>query len=105
MSLNERSSSFGGGIIFYLRSSSSWHSWIVAVRTVHGRQARRRRSNFVVLVLQVEREHQVALVVLARDHVLDPDVEAVRLDGVGRRAADHLLDPRLELVDRLLAVD
>jgi hypothetical protein len=54
--------------------------------------------------LQVEREHEVALHVLLRDHVLDVDVEAVGLIGMSVRGAGHSADPRLVLVQRLFAI-
>jgi len=58
----------------------------------------------VVLVAQIEREDEVPLLVLARDHVLDADIETVRLVGVWARLTHDLLDARLVLVDRLFAV-
>src|SRR6185436_17475238 len=88
MSLNVRSSSFGGGIMGLGAVLSGY-----AVRCF-----------FVVLVLEIEREDEVAFVVLARNHVLDADVEAIRFVAIRRRRAAHFLDARLELVDRLFAV-
>src|SRR3954468_6118946 len=97
MSLKVRSSSFGGGIMGIWLVSGVGGA-IGAVGAIGARLV-------VVLGLEVERIDEVARRVLAGDHVLDADVEPVGLVGIGPRGAGDLLDARLELVDRLLAVD
>src|SRR5687768_8288125 len=87
MSLNVRSSSFGGGI---MESDAR-----LSVYTI--------RSDLLVVVLHVEREDEVALFVLAGDRVLDADVEPVRLVGIRPRPTLHVLDARFEFVNRFLA--
>src|SRR5262245_47910874 len=84
MSWNVRSSSLGGGIMVLL----------VALR-----------ATVLFFRAQVEREHEVAPVVLAADHVVDADVEPVGLVGVLASSGHDLRDPRLELEDRFAAVD
>src|SRR5438105_4933898 len=61
------------------RRASAVGSW-GAVRSVG--------DGFVFFGAQVEREHEIPLVVLARDHVLDADVEPVGSSALGAARAE-----------------